>query len=51
MILQLLSSLPTSFDNVYDTYSATGAAINAAKKMVVSSTVHFKGDRFTFTFF
>lgn len=35
MILQLLESLPTSFDNQVDTKCATGAAMLAAKKLVV----------------
>ena len=35
MILQLLESLPTSFDKDYDTKSATGAALLAGKKLVV----------------
>uniref|UniRef100_T2MH92 Protein transport protein Sec24A n=1 Tax=Hydra vulgaris TaxID=6087 RepID=T2MH92_HYDVU len=34
MILQLLTTLPTSFEKVYDTHSATGAAINAAKSLI-----------------
>ena len=37
MILQLLESLPTSFDNQLDTKCATGAAMLAAKKLVVYS--------------
>ena len=35
MILQLLESLPTSFDKDYDTKSATGAALLASRKLVV----------------
>jgi len=35
MILQLLETLPNSFDRELDTKCATGAAMLAAKKLVV----------------
>ena len=36
LVTQLLDSLPTMFNNSHNVYSATGAALQAALKLIVS---------------
>jgi len=42
LVTQLLDSLPSMFNNSHNVYSATGAALQAALKLVVSTCRHLR---------